>query len=130
LKNQQTKTNTHEKQEIMKKDYTKEIDLGLAKILALANLINRKTELCCFANDVAHCRYLEIKLHKDIKSYLEPPVRFKVSYDELKYSNDGEERLQEVNRCVGFLEQTLKDKNIDFSMLDKVMVEVIESYLI
>ena len=40
------------------------IELEIAKIFFLANQINRKTEMCCFANDVAHCNYVEIKLHK------------------------------------------------------------------
>jgi hypothetical protein len=109
-------------------DYTKEIDLGIAKILVLCNLINRKTELCCFVNDTAHCRYIEVKLYKDVKSYAGTPIEFKLRYDDDNYRKDDKNRLEEANRCVEFLERTLKNKNIDYSMLHPIKEYVITQY--
>lgn len=112
-------------------DYTKEIDFGIAKILVLANIINRKTELCCFCSDVAHIRKIEIKLHKDVKSYLKEPITFEISYDideQYSWRCDSSDRLEEINRCVEFLEKTLKDKKIDYSMIHAVKEYVITSY--
>jgi len=103
---------------------TQEIDLGLAKILVLSNMINRKTDFCCFVNDTAHCRYIEVKLYKDIKSYNGIPTSFKVFYDE----TDNKNRLDDINRCIEFLEMTLKDKYIYHSALHAIKEYVITSY--
>lgn len=108
-----------------------EIELEIAKIFFLANQINRKTEMCCFAHDTAHCGYIEIKLHATKKDYNGAPVVF-----ELKYDNSGkhdwyidtQERLDNAKKCVEFLEQTLKDRMINYSILNALKEYVITSY--
>jgi len=104
---------------------TKQIDLGLAKILVLCNQINRKTELCCFVNDTAHCRYIEIKLFEDVNSYMKEPIEFKIRYDK-----DGKYMTTEINRCIEFLEDTVKNKQIDYSTIHAIKEYVITSYKI
>lgn len=109
-------------------DYTKEIDLGLAKILVISNLLNRKTELCCFVHDVAHCRVIEVRLFKDVKSYNKTPVTFSMRYDEGKYNKDNKDRLDAINRCVEFLENTLKEKKVDYGVLHQIKEYVTIAY--
>jgi hypothetical protein len=112
----------------MEINYTQEIDLGLAKILTLSNIINRKTDMCCFTNDVAHCSFIEIKLYKTKKEYNKIPAIFKINYDEGEYDKDSKGRLDEINRCVDFLEQTLKEKTVPYSLCEPIKEYVIKSY--
>ena len=110
---------------------TREIDLGLAKIMCLAMLINRKTELCCFVNDSGHVRSMDIKLYPTVKNYNGTPVSFEVKYDasgDPYWYVDSDERLQEINRCIEFLETCLKDRSINYDMLNKVKEYVITAY--
>lgn len=107
-----------------KENHTKEIDFGLAKILVLCNILNRKTELCCFVNDVAHCRYIEVRVYKDVKSFNGTPIEFEVHYE----NRDSEYLLKEINRCVEYLEKLLKKREIDLSVLTPIKEYVITSY--
>jgi len=108
-----------------------EIELEIAKIFFLANQINRKTEMCCFAHDTAHCGYIEIKLHPTKQDYNGVPVVFELKYDNSgKYDwyIDTQERLDNSKKCVEFLEQTLKDRMINYSILNAFKEYVITSY--
>lgn len=110
---------------------TQKIDLGLAKILVLANIINRKTDMCCFSEDVAHCEQIEIKLTESKINYTKTPVTFKVSYSidkNYSWNTDSENRLKDCERCIEFLENTLTEKNIDYSQLYAVTEKIITSY--
>jgi len=108
-----------------------EIELEIAKIFFLANQINRKTEMCCFAYDTAHCGYIEINLQKTKQDYKGVPVVFKLSYDisgNLDWNGDTQERLDNAKKCVEFLEQTLNDRMINYSILNALKEYVIKSY--
>ncbi len=110
-----------------------EIELEIAKIFFLANQINRKTEMCCFAYDTAHCGIIEIKLHTTKQDYKGVPVVFELSYDiSGKYSwyVDTQERLDNAKKCVEFLEQTLNNRMINYSILNALKEYVITSYKI
>jgi len=110
-----------------------EIELEIAKIFFLANQINRKTEMCCFAYDTAHCGYIDIKLHKTKQDYNGIPVVFKLSYDisgKYSWDVDTQERLDNAKKCVEFLEQTLNDRMIKYSILNALKEYVITSYKI
>lgn len=110
---------------------SQQIDLEIAKIFFLSNQINRKTKLCCFVNDTAHCGYIEVKLHTSKDKYADTPVLFKLDYQtDTKYDwqVDSKDRLDECERCVEFLEKTLKDEKIDYSLLYAVKEYVITSY--
>lgn len=112
---------------------TQDVDLGLAKILVLANLINRKTELCCFISDSGRVRSLSIRMYPNIKQYNGAPISFDVSYDtseKYKFDIDTNERLSEINRCIEFLENCLKERKIDYSFLDPIKKYVVTSYAI
>ena len=108
-----------------------EIELEIAKIFFLANQINRKTEMCCFANDTAHCGYIEIKLHTTKQDYNGVPVVFELRYDisgKHYWHVDTQERLDNAKKCVEFLEQTLKDRMINYSILNALKEYIITSY--
>jgi hypothetical protein len=110
---------------------SQQIELEIAKIFFLSNQINRKTKLCCFVNDTAHCGYIEVKLHSGKDKYTETPVMFKLDYEineEYSWKTDSKDRLNECNRCVEFLEKTLKDEKIDYNFLYAVKEYVITSY--
>lgn len=110
---------------------TQQIDLGLAKILVLANLINRKTEMCCFSEDTAHCGYIEIKLTESKINYSKSPAIFKIKYEvseEHSWLKDNQNRLDDLERCIEFLENVLKDKKIDYSVCYAVTKKIITSY--
>lgn len=110
---------------------SQQIELGIAKIFFLSNQINRKTKLCCFVNDTAHCGYIEVKLHSGKDRYTETPVMFKLDYEineEYSWKIDSKDRLDECERCVEFLEKTLKDEKIDYSLIYAVKEYVITSY--
>lgn len=108
-----------------------QIELEIAKIAFLSNQINRKTKMCCFFNDTAHCELIEVRLHQTKKNYASTPVLFKMSYENSpKYDwiQDSESRLNELKRCVEFLEITLKDQKINYSLIEAVKEYVITSY--
>ena len=110
---------------------SQQIELGIAKIFFLSNQINRKTKLCCFVNDTAHCGYIEVKLHTGKDKYTETPVLFKLDYEidsNYSWKIDSKDRLDECERCVKFLEKTLKKEKIDYSLLYAVKEYVITSY--
>ncbi len=114
-----------------KENYTTEIDEAILKVMALGSIINRKTEICCFVSDIAHVRKLEVKLHKNVKLYNGTPVMFEFDYEvskEYSWKVDSKSRLDNINRCVEFLEQTLKDKKINYEMLYAVKETIIASY--
>ncbi len=107
----------------MKKEFTitEKIDLNIAKIFFLANQINRKTEMCCFANDHGHVSSIEIRLFETKKDWSKEPITFELSYEcneEFEWRRDSSERFDESERCVSFLEQTLKAKGIVYNMLN------------
>ena len=110
---------------------TQQIDLALAKVLVLANLINRKTEMCCFAEDTAHCEYIEIRLYDRKDNYNGVPAKLQIRYkvdSELDWMQDNQSRLEECERGIEFLENVLNDKKIDYSDLYAVTERVITSY--
>lgn len=107
------------------------MELEITKIFFLANQINRKTEMCCFANDVAHCHYVEIRLHKSKKDTYSTPIFFKLDYEidkQYSWKYDSEQRVDNAKKCVEFLEKTLKENNIDYSLLTSVKEYVITHY--
>lgn len=108
----------------------KEIDLGISKIMTLANLINRKTDMCCFIEDMGHIEKLTIRIHKTKKDYLSTSINLTVSYDDGKYYKDGQERLNHVSECIESLEEILKTKQIDYSNFYPVLKEVVDYYTI
>lgn len=109
----------------------KQIDTLLAKSLILANYINRNTEMCCFIDDVAHCGWLEFRLLENKKNYESPPIKKTIYYEIAgEFSKDSEDRKEQLEEWVLFLEETLKNKKIDFSGLYAETREIIDYYTI
>ena len=110
---------------------SEKIDLGLAKIMFLGNQINRKTKMCCFVNDVAHCEYLEIKLLPTKQKYNDVPVAFEVKYatsGKYDFYVDSKDRLDNIERCISVLEEVLKKEQINYDLFHAVKKYVVDFY--
>jgi hypothetical protein len=119
----------------MKKALTlsQKIELGIAKIFFLANQINRKTDICVFTTDTAHCSYIELRIVRSKSEYDKDPIIFSVHYTNEFSKFNGEdtlERLKEIEKCITALEDILKDKKIDYSLFYAVREYIITSYQI
>ncbi len=112
-------------------DFTKEIDLGLAKIVTMANIINRKTELCCEVNDCGQIRELRVSVYQNCKEiWNQTPCKFVLSYQDRPYDKDSKHRLDRINDCIEFLETCMNDNKIPFGMCDEIKEYVTTGYRI
>ena len=121
--------------EILEKSISEKVDLAIAKIALLCNQINRKTEMCCFFEDVAHCSYITVSLYKTKKEYNSTPIKFQESYNIVVKTNhligeDTQNRLNNLNRVVEYLEDVLKSKEISYDSLYKETSEIVTAYYI
>lgn len=110
---------------------SQKVDLGIGKILFLGNQINRKTDACCFIDDSGHVCSLKLRIHKTKKNYNSTPIVYELDYEvseRYSWKKDSEERLYRINRCVEFLENTLKEKKIDYSIIYAVEEYIVTSY--
>lgn len=112
-------------------DIAREIDLGLAKIMAMANVINRKTELCCMVSDAGHIRQLKVEVYQNCKEiWNQTPCKFEVSYGQPHFDRDSKYRLDQINNCIEFLETCLKDNKVPFGMTEEIRQWVTVGYSI
>ena len=121
--------------EILEKSISEKVDLAIVKIALLCNQINRKTEMCCFFEDVAHCSFITVRLHETKKKYNSIPIKFEQSYNIVGKSNhligeDTQNRLNNLNRVVEYLEDVLKSKEISYDYLYKETSEIVTGYYI
>ena len=119
--------------EILEKSISEKVDLAIAKIALLCNQINRKTEMCCFFEDVAHCSFITVRLHKTKKEYNSTPIKFEESYNSvgrILIGEDTQNRLNNLNRVVEYLEDVLKSKEISYDYLYKETSEIVTGYYI
>ncbi len=118
---------------MQEEEITKGIDLGLAKIMCLANIINRKTTMGCVTSDLGYIRSLRLEVYPHFSNpNKQAPAKFEISYDtdssRFKLSVDSKHRLEAIERCIEFLEATLKEKKIAFNMTDEVKKWVTVGY--
>ena len=114
-------------------EYTPLIDAGIAKVLTLCSIVNRKTELCCMVNDSAHCRHLEVDLYPTNESVTDrrtAPVKFRIEYKNTGLYPDNRHGVQSLERFAEVLEQCLNDRKIPYDTLYPVMHEVVKHYQI
>jgi len=112
-------------------EFTPVIDAGIAKILTLCSIVNRKTEMCCMIRDSSHCRSLEIDVYPTSASVTDrvtAPVKFSLGYENTPINPDNQYRIESIERFTCFLETCLNEREIPYKMLCEVMHEVVKHY--
>ena len=112
-------------------EFTPVIDAGIAKILTLCSIVNRKTEMCCMIRDSSHCRSLEIDVYPTSASVTDrvtPPVKFRIDYKNTGLYPDCNHTVESIDRFVEVLENCLNERKIPYKMLCEIMHEVVKHY--
>lgn len=111
-------------------DLTRQIDLGISRIMFLGNMVNRKTTMCCMTEDIGQIRELRVKVYQSPKEiWNQTPCKFELSYDQGKpFGSDSKSRLESIGHCIKFLEACLRDNKVVFEMTEAEKEWVTVSY--